>query len=83
MDENFTDSRFYGDIHPVIGITFVFFEIIYAIIAIIFNLLVLVAFIKEPKLRRQTNYYIMSLVMADFLMGLIGIPFGVLMVSLY
>lgn len=82
MHENFTDSRFSGDTHLAVAIIFVIFEIIYAIVAVVFNLLVLVAFIKEPKLRRQTNYYIMSLVMADLLMGLIGIPYGVLMVKL-
>ena len=82
MNENFTNQRFTGDIYPAIGIMFVLFEIIYAVIAVIFNLLVLVAFIKEPKLRRQTNYYIISLVMADFLMGLVGIPYGVLMVCM-
>ncbi|KAL7049798.1 hypothetical protein ACKWTF_003858 [Chironomus riparius] len=79
MDKNFTNQRFTGDIHLAIGIMFVFFEIIYAIVAVIFNFLVLIAFIKTPKLRRQTNYYVISLVMADFLMGLIGIPYGVLM----
>ncbi|KAL7049800.1 hypothetical protein ACKWTF_003860 [Chironomus riparius] len=79
MEKNFSDLRFEGELHPVVKVVFVSSEIIYGIIAIFCNLLVIIAFVKEPKLRRQTNYYIVSLAMADFLMGLLGIPFGVLM----
>lgn len=63
-----------------VKIIFVILEIIIAILAVTGNLAVISAFIREPKLRRQTNYYIISLVGADFLVGAVGIPFGILIV---
>lgn len=53
-------------------------ELIVAIIAVIGNALVIVAFCLERKLRRRTNFYIISLAFADFLVGLLGIPFAIL-----
>ncbi|CAG9811880.1 unnamed protein product [Chironomus riparius] len=61
-----------------VKITFIVMEVIIAILAVTGNLAVIIAFIKEPKLRRQTNYYIISLVGADFLVGAIGIPLGII-----
>jgi len=63
-----------------VKIIFIILEFIIAILAVIGNLAVIGAFIREPKLRRQTNYYIISLVGADFLVGAVGIPFGILIV---
>lgn len=42
------------------------------------NGLVIVAFRRERRLRRRTNYYIVSLAVADLLVGLVGIPCAVL-----
>lgn len=53
-------------------------EILVAIIAVIGNAMVIIVFRKERRLRRRTNYYIVSLAIADFLVGLLGIPFAIL-----
>jgi len=49
-----------------------------AVGATIGNGLVIVAFHRERRLRRRTNYYIVSLAVADLLVGLVGIPCAVL-----
>ncbi|XP_011867075.1 PREDICTED: adenosine receptor A2b-like isoform X2 [Vollenhovia emeryi] len=53
-------------------------EILVAICAVFGNGLVIVVFSKERKLRRRTNYYIVSLATADLLVGLFAIPFAIL-----
>ena len=53
-------------------------EILVAFFAVIGNVFVIIAFLSDKKLRKRTNYYIISLAFADFLMGLIGIPFAIL-----
>jgi hypothetical protein len=57
-------------------------EFLVAIVAVIGNSLVILVFYRERRLRRRTNYYIISLATADFLVGLIGIPFAVLVSEL-
>lgn len=68
---------------PIMKYTFIPLEAIIALTAVLGNGLVIIAFMKESNLRRQTNFYIISLACADFLVGLIGIPFGVLSVSIF
>ncbi|CAH1996657.1 unnamed protein product [Acanthoscelides obtectus] len=53
-------------------------EILVAILAVAGNALVIFVFRKERRLRRRTNYYIVSLAAADLLVGLLGIPFAIL-----
>ncbi|GLV32361.1 Adenosine receptor [Carabus blaptoides fortunei] len=53
-------------------------EVLVATMAVIGNAMVIIVFRRERKLRRRTNYYIISLAMADFLVGLLGIPFAIL-----
>ncbi|KAJ8967177.1 hypothetical protein NQ317_006523 [Molorchus minor] len=53
-------------------------EVLVAIFAVVGNALVIYVFQKDRKLRRRTNYYIVSLATADFLVGLLGIPFAIL-----
>lgn len=53
-------------------------EIIVSMVTVAGNTLVLIAFKRERKLRRRTNYYIVSLAVADLLVGLIGIPCAIL-----
>ncbi|XP_062124231.1 uncharacterized protein LOC133837473 isoform X1 [Drosophila sulfurigaster albostrigata] len=59
-------------------IPYTVFEVLVAIFSIIGNLMVIIVFRRERKLRRRTNYYIVSLAMADFLVGSLGIPFAIL-----
>lgn len=54
------------------------FELLVAFTACVGNALVITVFHRERRLRKRTNYYIVSLAMADFLVGLLGIPFAVL-----
>lgn len=53
-------------------------EILVAFFAIVGNAMVIIVFHRERRLRRRTNYYIVSLALADFLVGLLGIPFAIL-----
>nr|CAD7423076.1 unnamed protein product [Timema monikensis] len=53
-------------------------EVLVATCAVIGNALVIVVFRRERRLRRRTNYYIVSLAVADFLVGLVGIPAALL-----
>lgn len=53
-------------------------EILVAVCAVLGNGLVIIVFSKERKLRRRTNYYIISLATADLLVGLFAIPFAIL-----
>lgn len=48
-----------------INIPYVVMEVIVAIFAVIGNLTVIVAFFRERKLRKRTNFYIISLALAD------------------
>ena len=49
-----------------------------ALMAVIGNAMVIIVFKRERRLRRRTNYYIVSLASADLLVGLLGVPFAVL-----
>ncbi|KAJ8026603.1 Histamine H2 receptor [Holothuria leucospilota] len=54
-----------------------FYIFVYSLIflgSIIGNQLVILSYIIEPKLRRPTNIFIVSLAVADFITGLIGLP---------
>lgn len=59
---------------------FIVLEVLVAIFAIIGNALVLVAFYKERRLRKKSNYYIISLACADFCVGIFGIPLAISLV---
>lgn len=58
-------------------IAFIFMESVVAILAMLGNILVIIVFFQERKLRRKTNYYIISLATADFLVGLFALPFAI------
>ncbi|XP_030370968.1 uncharacterized protein LOC115621454 isoform X1 [Scaptodrosophila lebanonensis] len=61
-----------------LNIPYTVFEILVAIVSVIGNLMVIIVFRRERKLRRRTNYYIVSLAIADFLVGSLGVPFAIL-----
>lgn len=63
---------------PKLNIPYAVMESLVAIVAVIGNALVIIAFFRERRLRRRTNYYIISLALADFLVGFFGIPFAIL-----
>lgn len=63
---------------PSLNIPYTVFEILVALVAIVGNAMVIYVFRIERKLRRRTNYYIVSLAIADLFVGLFGIPFAIL-----
>lgn len=77
---NVTDCSVDGDVTglPKLNIPYAVMEALVAIVAVIGNALIIIVFHRERRLRRRTNYYIISLALADFLVGLLGIPFAIL-----
>lgn len=61
-----------------LNVPYTMFEVLVALVAVIGNGMVVIVFHKERRLRRRTNYYIVALAIADFLVGLLGIPFAIL-----
>lgn len=61
---------------PPLGfkIAYITFDSIIGIMAVLGNGFILCVFAKEERLRRKRNFYLMSLALADFMLGLIGIP---------
>lgn len=53
-------------------------EVLVAIFAVLGNGLVIIVFFREWRLRRRTNFYIVSLAVADLMFGLFGIPIALL-----
>ncbi|KAG6448385.1 adenosine receptor A3 [Manduca sexta] len=63
---------------PELHAAYTTFEILVALVAVVGNAMVMFVFRRDRRLRRRTNYYIVSLAAADFLVGLLGIPFAIL-----
>ncbi|XP_022124197.1 adenosine receptor A2b [Pieris rapae] len=63
---------------PELHATYTSLEILVALVAVVGNAMVIHVFRQDRRLRRRTNYYIVSLAIADFLVGLLGIPFAIL-----
>nr|XP_054766042.1 adenosine receptor A2a-like [Lytechinus pictus] len=53
-------------------------EIVIAALSVIGNGLVLYIYTSNSRLHTVTNYFIVSLAIADFLVGLLGVPFAIL-----
>lgn len=75
---NFSLGEHHVPRNTELNIPYTIMEGLVAFVAVIGNGLVIIVFFRERRLRRRTNYYIISLALADFLVGLIGIPFAVL-----
>jgi len=60
------------------SVPYVVSEVLVGAAAVVGNAAVLVAFVRERRLRRRTNYYIVSLAAADLLVGALGVPFAVM-----
>lgn len=78
VEENFTKN---ADSSSDLNIPYALMEALVAITAVIGNALVIAVFCRERKLRKRTNYYIVSLALADFMVGMFGIPFAILVSS--
>jgi hypothetical protein len=63
---------------PSLSLVYTASEAVVAFLAILGNLLVVYVFCTNRGLRRYRNYYIVGLAVADFLVGLLGIPLAVL-----
>lgn len=61
-----------------LNVPYTIFEVLVALTAVIGNGMVIIVFRRERRLRRRTNYYIVSLAIADLLVGLLGVPFAIL-----
>lgn len=59
-------------VKPELNVPYTIMEALVAFFAVIGNALVIIVFYRERRLRRRTNYYIISLATADFLVGLLG-----------
>ena len=59
--------------HPALGIALVLF----AMVTILGNILVMIAVAKERYLRTVTNYFIVSLAIADLMVGSVVMPFSI------
>lgn len=60
------------------NLAYILAEILIACLAVIGNFLVIFVFYRVKKLQKRTNYFIISLAVADFLTGLVGIPIALL-----
>ena len=58
----------------ILDTSFAVFEIFIAILTVFGNLLVFIVFFRERSLRREINFYIISLALGDFCVGFISIP---------
>lgn len=63
---------------PELHAAYTTLEVLVAVIAVVGNAMVIHVFRRDRRLRRRTNYYIVSLAVADLLVGLLGIPFAIL-----
>ena len=61
--------------HPALGVLLTFF----ALITVIGNLLVMIAIARERYLRTVTNYFIVSLAIADTIIGAVVMPFNIVL----
>lgn len=79
-NSNSSNFRHYfsDEVRTNINVPYVVVEALVASAAVLGNAMVIFVFCCERKLRRKTNYYIISLAFADLLMGLFGIPFAIL-----
>lgn len=61
-----------------LNVPYAVIEILVAFFAVLGNGLVISVFYRERRLRRRTNFYIVSLAVADLMFGLFGIPIAIL-----
>lgn len=77
-ETQFKSTSAYSDFVALLDIPYTIMELLVAVVAVIGNALVIIVFYRERRLRRRTNYYIISLAIADLLVGLLGVPFALM-----
>lgn len=73
-----TEGAGIGHTESMLNVPYATCEILVAVSAVFGNGLVIIVFARERRLRRRTNYYIISLATADLLVGLFAVPFAIL-----
>lgn len=61
--------------HPALGVLLTFF----ALVTVVGNLLVMIAVARERYLRTVTNYFVVSLAIADTIIGAVVMPFNIVL----
>ncbi|XP_076306454.1 adenosine receptor A2b-like [Tachypleus tridentatus] len=59
-------------------VAYTLLELTVAVIAVVGNIVVMIAFRLDKRVRKKTNFYIFSLATADLLVGLVGVPSAIL-----
>lgn len=68
-------------VQVLVEVIFATLEVWAFVFSVFGNSIVIYVMSREKKLRRRSNYYIVSVAIADFLVGLIGIPCSIYMVD--
>lgn len=69
-------------IQDVITATFAFIDFSLFVLGVLGNAIVIYVISSDKKLKNKSNYHILSVAVADFLIALPGIPLSVVSVSL-
>ena len=64
-------------LHPI-NIPYTVCEALVGLFAVLGNGIVIIVLCGEKRMRSTSNFYIISLAFADFLLGFVGIPFAIL-----
>ena len=67
-----------SDLETRLSLTYTLCEILVGVVAAVGNSLVCIVFVTDRRLRKQTNYYILSLALSDLLVGVLGVPVALL-----
>lgn len=78
MCENNTSVESLVESLAELDITYTLFEGILAILIVIGNSLVIFVFFHENKLWKRSNFYVISLAIGDFCVGLFAIPCAIM-----
>lgn len=77
----YCEKGMYVSLQDVITATFAFIDFLLFIFGVIGNAIVIYVIISDRKLKNKSNYHILSVAVADFLIVLPGIPLSVIAVS--